>query len=218
MTHTARNQYFTRFALGFATFLAMESNALSEEAAVTEAVPVVAPAAETVPAVEAKDRVLLDFVIEDALDRVIPQHGSAEFVERSIVDYDNAGAKAKALQVIFKPNTRYPGVNFKPSGDVWNLADFDHILIRVTNTGESNARGSIRLDNPGNWKTNPWMTINTGIPAGTTKTIKVALDGFTTGGKKFEPSQLVSIVLFLNSPKVPATLRIEEIKAVAKQP
>jgi hypothetical protein len=96
---------------------------------------------------------------------------------------------------------------------VFDLSGFDRIECRVTNSGESNARVCLRVDNAGK---NNSMTSMVGLPAGQTKTIKARLEGFTGTGEKFDPSKITQLLLFLDRPKAATNIRIERLTALSE--
>jgi hypothetical protein len=163
-----------------------------------------------------EDRVLIDMNAEEAVDRIIPDTSSMETVSQKLVTYKSASGEAKAIEVTYKPGGQYPTARMLPEGDVWNLSDYNQLALRITNTGESNVRGNLRIDNPGDWKKSPWLNKEFQVAAGATATIKVNLNGYTGSGKKFEKGQLSQIMMFPLGISAPVKLRVEDVRAIAE--
>lgn len=109
----------------------------------------------------------------------------------------------------------YPGVNVKPPGGAWDLSQFGHVEARVTNTGDKTLSISLRLDNAGEWKDNPWNTESQSIKAGETGVVKVIF-GYGYGLKKsfaLNPAKIVNLVLFAGKSKEAQSFRLESLIA-----
>lgn len=109
----------------------------------------------------------------------------------------------------------YPGVNIKPDGGAWDLSNFGHVEARITNTGDKNLSVLLRVDNAGDWKTNPWNTESKNIKPGQTGVVKVIF-GYAYDFKKnfaLNPEKIVNMVLFVGKSKEDQSFRLESLTA-----
>ncbi len=109
----------------------------------------------------------------------------------------------------------YPGLAIIPSPGSWNLSPYGHVQARVINTGDTPLHLSLRVDNAGDWKQNPWNTESKSIKPGESGTIKVIF-GYAYGYKpsyKLDPSRVSQVLLFTGKLKSPASFLIESITA-----
>lgn len=168
------------------------------------------------PPTKVEDRVLINMSADDAVDRIIPDGQSLEVVSSDVVTYTSDTGEGKAIIVTYKPGAQYPTASMMPEGDVWNLSDYTHLKVRITNPGETKTRGVLRLDNPGDWQKNPWLNKEFEIAGGETKTLEVNLNGYAGNGKRFQKGQLIKINMFLIKPAAETKLRVEDVRAVAE--
>ena len=109
----------------------------------------------------------------------------------------------------------YPGVGIKPSGGVWDLSQFGHVEARIVNTGDKTLSVSLRVDNAGEWKDNPWNTESARIAPGEIGVVKVIF-GYAYGQKPnfaLDPSKVVNMVLFTDKAKDAQSFRLESLSA-----
>jgi beta-glucanase (GH16 family) len=153
--------------------------------------------------------------------------------QRPLIDLAQAGAEMKlvsnaAEQVVVARaangtgidiackhgSNGYPGVQLKPEGDgaVWDLSKVGHIAVTITNTGTDKIGVSLRVDNPGDWKTSPWNGENAYLKPGETRTVVVHF-GYSWGKKGFalDPAKISQVLVFMGNPKTDQSFRIESI-------
>ncbi|MDX9978508.1 MAG: glycoside hydrolase family 16 protein [Lentisphaeria bacterium] len=148
---------------------------------------------------------LIDFAAADALARCVPGCGQA-----------TCQAGAEGLTVTVAPGEAgYPGLAIRPPGEAWDLSGFGHVEARIANLGGTAANVSLRVDNAGDWRNNPWNTESVELKPGETKTVNVIF-GYQYGmkrGYKLDSAKVVNLLLFTGKVKAPTTLRIESLVA-----
>lgn len=121
------------------------------------------------------------------------------------------GAK---LKVTFNAASDYPNIQFPiPSGG-WNLDAFGGIEVTVTNPHDRKIDVFLRVDNPGDWKTEPWNTEKATIEAGTTQTVTLTF-GQQNGAPAFplNSKRISAIQIFIEKHKADTTLILSGLKA-----
>jgi beta-glucanase (GH16 family) len=150
---------------------------------------------------------------------------------KTLIDFGTAGVgqqlKAGCDQVTYKAtadglvvniaagDNGYPGLSIKPNTPAWDLSKFGHIEAKVTNTGDTTVSLSLRVDNAGHWKTNPWNCESKSIKPGETSVIKVIF-GYQYGmkpGFKLNSSEVINLLVFSNKAKKDMQFRIDSIIA-----
>lgn len=118
------------------------------------------------------------------------------------------------IHVTFSRGGDYPNIQFPLPRGGWNLSAFDRIEVEIENPGAKTVTPHLRVDNPGNWKDQPWNTQRQVIPAGQTRTLSLVF-GQDNGGPGFalNPARVSGIQLFLERPIRDTTLVIKRIKA-----
>ncbi len=109
----------------------------------------------------------------------------------------------------------YPGVTITPSdGETWDLSKFGHIEAVVTNTGDKTIGLTMRVDDDGSWKDNPWNATNASIKPGKTGKVEVIF-GYSWGkpAHKLNSSAIKRILLFTGKAKSAESFRIESVLA-----
>lgn len=127
------------------------------------------------------------------------------------------GAKA-ALQVTCKAGcTGYPGISVMAPGVAWDLSTVGHVEVRVENTGKTAIDLALRVDNPGDWKTNPWNAEHAGIAPGATATVRVCF-GYNFGkpGYALDPKRISQVLVFVTGKTDEQTFRIQSLVAGGK--
>jgi beta-glucanase (GH16 family)/uncharacterized cupredoxin-like copper-binding protein len=154
-----------------------------------------------------KGNTLYDF--EGALDESLLQPTSADY---RIV----AGTTGKALEVMVKPTEAYPGIqlNAPGPGGAWDLSNFAGVELRVCNTGAAAASVVLRIDNPGDWRKNPWNAEKAHLKPGESKLIRVKF-GQSWGGAGYalNPAAVVRALVFIEYPKQEVTLQLDNLAA-----
>lgn len=121
------------------------------------------------------------------------------------------------VAVQFAPgDAGYPGVEIMPKGaEGWDLSKFGHVEAKVINTGERPINLSLRVDNAGDWRKNPWNTESRTIKPGESGTIKVIF-GYAFGYKKnytLDQSNVPRVMIFTGKLKEPKSILIESLYA-----
>lgn len=120
---------------------------------------------------------------------------------------------APAIKAEFSPDN-YPNVKFPCAGIGWNLQAFSGVQVELTNNGPVRVRAALRVDNPGDWKLEPWNTQMSYVEPGETKVLKLIFgqDGGAPGFD-LDPTRVTGIQVFLERPSKPTTLLIRDLKA-----
>jgi len=116
--------------------------------------------------------------------------------------------------VIDPGEDQFPGVALSPATP-WDLSGYGHVEARVRNTGATPLGISLRVDNAGDWKDNPWNTETVTISAGQVATVKTIF-GYSYGlkpGFKLNPSAVTRLLLFTDKPSETVAFRVESIVA-----
>ncbi|MES2460978.1 MAG: glycoside hydrolase family 16 protein [Armatimonadota bacterium] len=125
-------------------------------------------------------------------------------------------ASTPRLAVTIQPGMDgYPGVRLPAPGGKWNLAAFGHVEARVINTGTKTLSLSLRVDNAGDWKDNPWNTETVSLQPGESGTVTV-LFGYSYGRKPgfaLNPSAVTQLMLFTTKSDAVQSFQIESIVA-----
>jgi beta-glucanase (GH16 family) len=130
-----------------------------------------------------------------------------------IVDGDNG----KALEVSCSVGSnRFPGIQIHPKAKVWNLSGYNKVEVDITNLSKQRVKVFVRVDNPGDWRKNPWNCTGTMIPAAATKTVTVVF-GYSWGqpGFKLDPAKVNNILIYCANLKQSAKLKVNSIRATA---
>ncbi|MDD2599584.1 MAG: glycoside hydrolase family 16 protein [Kiritimatiellae bacterium] len=110
----------------------------------------------------------------------------------------------------------YPGFAVAPSkGEVWDLAPWGNVQARVTNTGAEKLSVSLRVDNVGDWKDDPWNTESVSLKPGETGELKVIF-GYHYGykpGYKLKSDAVNRVLIFVGKSAKERSFRIEELQA-----
>ncbi len=128
----------------------------------------------------------------------------------------SADTAAPGLVVKIAPgNAGYPGMEIKPPGPRWDLSQFGHIEARIVNTSQKALSVSLRVDEDGDWRDDPWNAESVYIKPGQTETGKVVF-GYQYGmqpGYKLDPSKVAQVLVFTEKAKQPLSFRIESLVA-----
>lgn len=120
---------------------------------------------------------------------------------------------AAVVQVACQPSDSYPGIAITPAKP-WDLASHAWIEAELSNPGEHAVSVVLRIDNPGDWKSNPWNGEVVKIAPGQGARLRVWF-GRSWGqpGFKLDPAQVVRALLFLSQPKEPGTFLVRRLTA-----
>lgn len=122
---------------------------------------------------------------------------------------------ADGISVTIQPGKEgYPGITLTPSGGkVFDLSAHGHVEAKVTNTGTKPLGINLRLDNDGDWKTNPYNAENATIKAGESGVVSLIF-GYAHGKKKgfpLKPEAVARILFFAGKSDVEQSFRIESV-------
>lgn len=158
---------------------------------------------------------LFDIAAENVENRFSPDFGS----EGQVTAVRSKDPKAPGIAVTILPGRAgNPGIVLKPEGPdgaVWDLSKYGHIEARIFNTGAKPLSLSVRVDNPGDWKTGPWNCEPVNIPPGASSTATVIF-GYSYNkrpGFKLNPATVSKVLLFTGKSNEDLTFRIESIQA-----
>lgn len=128
----------------------------------------------------------------------------------------SVAAAGKGVIVTIKPGKEgYPGVSIKPPLNSWNLSAFGHVEARITNTGAKPVMVALRVDNAGDWQTNPWNTESVTLEPGTSEAI-TTIFGYSYGHKRgfaLKPQSVVNVLLFCLKSDDVQSFRIDSLVA-----
>lgn len=112
----------------------------------------------------------------------------------------------------------YPGVSVVPDGaPSWDLSGFGAVEVTLSNLTDKPLTVTIRIDDPSDWKLNPWNGENVSLKANETKAGKVYF-GYSWGkpGYAIKSGEITKVMAFTGKVKEAKSFRIDSIKAVGK--
>jgi beta-glucanase (GH16 family) len=109
----------------------------------------------------------------------------------------------------------FPGVSFTPADGVYDLSGTGYIEAKITNTGTGTILVSLRIDNAGDWKDNPWNGASAYLPAGKTGTARIYYGiSYNQPAYAIDPAKITKIIAFTGKSETASrTFRIESITA-----
>jgi beta-glucanase (GH16 family) len=123
---------------------------------------------------------------------------------------------APGLIVTIQPGQDgYPGITVEAEGGVWDLSNYGHIEAKVTNLGTKSSPFNLRVDDNGDWKSNPWNAENIYLKPGASGTVKTIF-GHSYGHKPAYPlkaDKVTRILMFTGKSDVVQSFRIESVVA-----
>jgi len=143
--------------------------------------------------------------------------GSVSPSSSDVTFASSTDAAAPGLNVTIAPGTdQYPGINIKPpGGSPWDLSAYGHITAKIVNTGTKGLFLNLRIDDDGDWKTNPWNAENLTIKPGATGTV-TTIFGYSYGHKPAHPLKagaVTRVLIFTGKSATEQTFRIETLEA-----
>ena len=122
---------------------------------------------------------------------------------------------AEGITVTIQPGPEgYPGIAItQKDGKPFDLSKFGHAEAKLTNLGTKQSGISLRLDNDGDWKANPYNAENTYIKPGESGAVSVIF-GYSYGKKKGFPlksSAVSRILFFAGKSDVAQSFRIDNV-------
>ena len=113
----------------------------------------------------------------------------------------------------------WPTVSLLPANGTWDLSPWGHLEVELQNPGKEPLSVGLRIDNPGDWKANPWNAENVYLKPGEKKVGKVIF-GYSYGFQKafkLDPSKVSGVKIFLNGKKsVKRKLVIGDVMAAGR--
>jgi len=123
---------------------------------------------------------------------------------------------SSGLQVTIRPgNEGYPGIAIKPAGAPWNLAAFGHVEAQIVNTGQKPLSLALRVDDAGDWSTNPTNTESITLNPGESGVLKTIF-GYSYGYKPshaLKSSAVVNLLLFTTKTDSELSFRLTSLTA-----
>jgi len=123
---------------------------------------------------------------------------------------------AAGIDVAIQPGTEdYPGIKIAPDDKSWDLAPYGHIEALVVNTGAKPLSISLRVDDNGDWRDNPWDAESLYLQPGAVGTVKVIF-GYSYGlkpGYRLKSNAVTELLLFAGKSVDQQSFRVESIKA-----
>ncbi len=128
-----------------------------------------------------------------------------------------AATSPEGISVTIQPGDEgYPGLSIaRQDGKPFDLSAHGHVEAKVTNTSAKPLGLNLRLDNAGDWKTNPYNAESTFLKPGESGTVKLIF-GYSYGKKKGFPLKsdgITRIMFFTGKSDAPQTFRIDSVAA-----
>ena len=153
------------------------------------------------------DLALLDLTDEACLERLKTDQPDQVTIARA--------TDAPGVVVTCRPGeAAYPGIVLKPEGDVWDLSAYGHVEAKVANVGTVTSGVSLRIDNAGDWTTNPWNSETAWLKAGESATVRIRF-GYSWGkpGFALDPAKVTQLLAFVGKAEQEQAFRIESLVA-----
>jgi beta-glucanase (GH16 family) len=159
---------------------------------------------------------LLDFSAGSVEKRVAPTYGA----NRQVSLAGSQDPAAPGLAVTIRPGrSGYPGIEIKPEGErPWDLSAFGRVEARVVNTGSDALALCLRVDNEGDWRSEPWNAAQISLRPGAAGTIRVIF-GYSYGHKAnyaLKPAAVTKILLFAVKADAVQSFRLESLAAAGR--
>ncbi|MBM3499129.1 MAG: hypothetical protein FJX74_10715, partial [Armatimonadetes bacterium] len=92
----------------------------------------------------------------------------------------------------------YPGIVLRPEGEGWDLSAYGHVEAKVANLGQVTSGVSLRIDNAGDWTTNPWNSETAWLKPGESATVRIRF-GYSWGkpGFALDPARVTQLLVFV---------------------
>jgi len=153
---------------------------------------------------------LLDVSAADVAQRVAPKNDQATITA-------SADAQSPGVVVAVQPGKDpYPGVVLAPaSGGTFDLSEYGHVDVKITNTSSKPLGAILQVENAGNWRNAPWNAEQQVIKPGATGTVTVIF-GYGYGkklGYSLKTAEISKIQLMVFKPAEAQSFRIESITA-----
>jgi beta-glucanase (GH16 family) len=118
-----------------------------------------------------------------------------------------------ALQLSLGDDAQYPAVQVRPAEGVWDLSAFQGVEARVTNRSEQGLQVALRVDNPGDWRTEPWNVNGQRIAPGQTATLRVTFgQSWGNRGYALDAARVSQVVVYAEDRPGDQSLLIHEVR------
>lgn len=171
--------------------------------------PLLLVLASQVVAADPPPKALLDLAAPGAENRITTTR------QVSVARTDKGGAAGGLAVTIAAGKEGYPGITLAPEAGAWDLSAFGRIEAKVSNPSDKPLGINLRVDDDGDWKTDPWNAENTTIKPGQTATVKLIF-GHSYGFKpahKLAAGRVVRVLLFTGKTDAQRTFVVESIVA-----
>lgn len=124
-------------------------------------------------------------------------------------------ADRPGVAVTCRPGTsEWPGIVIRPEAAAWDLSAYGHVEARIVNTGSETLSLALRVDNEGDWTTNPWNSESAYPKPGESVTIRVRF-GYSWGqpGFALDTARVSQVLVFLTKPTSEQSFRLESLTA-----
>jgi beta-glucanase (GH16 family) len=153
---------------------------------------------------------LLDFMSAKAEESLRPS-------SEQVTVAPSGDPAAPGLVVTIRPGKEdYPGVGLQPQGTAaWDLSAFGHVEARLANMGEKTISITLRVDNAGDWRDNPWNAETISLKPGASGTVTTVF-GYSYGrhpAYALQPAAVVNVLLFAGKSDAVQSFRIESVVA-----
>jgi len=133
------------------------------------------------------------------------------------VSYDREAPDRSAISVRIEPGASgFPGIALKPDGEPWNASAHNHIVASIRNSGSERMTFNLRVDNPGDWRTQPWNVEKIVVEPGETRELRTFF-GYHHGGKQgfaLDPAKISGVQIFTSKvTDKPALFSVLHIRA-----
>jgi beta-glucanase (GH16 family) len=146
-----------------------------------------------------------------------------DFAHPDLTQLDARNAKVQpselegqpAVEIDFASDAPYPQVNFPVPGGGWNLSAFGYVEVRMQNKGQSPIKAGLRVDNPGDDKTEPFDIEFCPLEPGETKTLRVKFGVKSNGSPSFplDSKHVTRVQIVSYKPTAPGILVVTGLKA-----
>ncbi|MBP5234342.1 MAG: family 16 glycosylhydrolase, partial [Planctomycetes bacterium] len=107
----------------------------------------------------------------------------------------------------------YPGVTIVAPEGGWDLSQCGRVETTVTNVGEAPLYLTLRVDNAGDWRKNPWNASSVSIAPGKSATLRTTFGySWDKPGYKLDSSKVSQVLLFTGKAGKPLKYRIENLR------
>jgi beta-glucanase (GH16 family) len=109
----------------------------------------------------------------------------------------------------------YPGITLTPEGGLWDLSAYGHLEAVITNPSDKPLSVNLRVDDDGDWKTEPWNAESLTLKPNATATLKLIF-GYSYGFKpahKLNAARVARVLIFTGKTDAPRTFVLTSLTA-----